>query len=322
MSVSPIRFDPGDGDQLMARVAHLYYEEMLTQEAIARQMNLTRWKVGRLLKAAREQGIVEITIRHVDLRLAELEAALLHRFGLQHVIVTTSGGGNRRASLNSVARAAARYLSKLEPPPPLLATSWGKTMTAVAEAMPDGWTNNVHVVQMNGALTLGIVKGQQTDPAHQISRSGNGHCTLLPVPAIVDQAAVRKGLERDSAIAHVLDVARSAPVALFGIGLLNEDSVLAQSGYLEATQLAKLRVAGAVGDVIGRFISVDGTIVDEALNNRTLGLSLSELADKPERIAVAHGSHKMAPTLGALRAGLISTLIVDDDLGQSLAAAL
>lgn len=322
MSVSPIRFDPTDGDQLMARVAHLYYEEMLTQEAIARQINLTRWKVGRLLKAAREQGIVEINIRHVDLRLAELEARLLDRFGLQHVIVTTSGGGNRRAALNSVARAAARYLSKLDPPPPLLATSWGKTMTAVAEAMPDGWTNNVHVVQMNGALTLGIVKGQQTDPAHQISRSGNGHCTLLPVPAIVDQAAVREGLERDSAIAHVLDVARSAPVALFGIGLLNEDSVLAQSGYLEATQLAKLRVAGAVGDVIGRFISVDGNIVDEALNSRTLGLSLNELAAKPERIAVAHGSHKMAPTMGALRAGLISTLIVDDDLGQSLAAAL
>lgn len=322
MSVSPIRIDPGDGDQLMARVAHLYYEEMLTQEAIARQVGLTRWKVGRLLKAAREQGIVEINIRHVDLRLAELEASLRENFDLGHVIVTASSAGNRTASLNAVARAAARYLANLDPTPPLLATSWGKTMTAVAEAIPDGWTHNVHVVQMNGALTLGIVKGQQTDPAHQISRSGNGHCTLLPVPAIVDKPAVREGLERDSAIAHVLSVARSAPVALFGIGLLSEDSVLAQSGYLESTQLARLRVSGAVGDVIGRFISSDGDIVDATLDARTLGLSLRELAAKDERIAVAHGAHKMAPTLGALRAGLITTLIVDDDLGQALAAAL
>jgi len=322
MSVSPIRIDPSDGDQLMARVAHLYYEEMLTQEAIARQVGLTRWKVGRLLKAAREQGIVEINIRHVDLRLAELEASLRENFDLGHVIVTASSAGNRTASLNAVARAAARYLANLDPPPPLLATSWGKTMTAVAEAIPDGWTHNVHVVQMNGALTLGIVKGQQTDPAHQISRSGNGHCTLLPVPAIVDMPAVREGLERDSAIAHVLSVARSAPVALFGIGLLSEDSVLAQSGYLESTQLAHLRVAGAVGDVIGRFISSHGEIVDASLDARTLGLSLRELAHKDERIAVAHGAHKMAPTLGALRAGLITTLIVDDDLGQALVTAL
>ncbi|MGA0208815.1 MAG: sugar-binding transcriptional regulator [Candidatus Nanopelagicales bacterium] len=318
MTAEPTRIDAIDQDQLMVRVAHLYYEEMLTQEAIARRLNLTRWKIGRLLRAAREQGIVEISIRHVDLRLAEMETALQERFNLRHVVVTASGGGNQRASLSSVARAAARFLAKLDPVPTLLATSWGKTMTAVAEAIPDGWTHNIHVVQMNGALTLGIVKGQQTDPAYQISRTGHGRCTMLPVPAIVDQPAVREGLERDSTIEHVLNVARSAPVALFGIGLLNEDSVLAQSGYLDPTQVAKLRATGAVGDVIGRFISTDGRIVDEQLDRRTLGLSLDELAAKDERIAVAHGAHKMPPTLGALRAGLITSLIVDEDLGQAM----
>lgn len=321
MTAEPTRIDSVDQDQFMVRVAHLYYEEMLTQEAIARRLNLTRWKIGRLLRSAREQGIVEINIRHVDLRLAEMESLLQERFDLRHVVVTASGGGNQRASLSSVARAAARYLSKLDPIPSLLATSWGKTMTAVAEAMPEGWTHNIHVVQMNGALTLGIVKGQQTDPAYQISRSGHGRCTMLPVPAIVDQAAVRKGLQKDSTIGHVLNVARSAPAALFGIGLLNEDSVLAQSGYLDPTHIAKLRAAGAVGDVIGRFIATTGEIVDPALDDRTLGLSLAELAEKDERIAVAHGAHKMPPTLGALRAGLITTLIVDEDLGEELVTA-
>jgi deoxyribonucleoside regulator len=48
----------------MIRVSHLYYEEMLTQEAIARRMNLTRWKIGRLLKQARDSGVVKIEIAH------------------------------------------------------------------------------------------------------------------------------------------------------------------------------------------------------------------------------------------------------------------
>ena len=60
MSITPLTPEPGDQEALMSQIAYLYYEEMLTQEAIARRLQVTRWKVGRLLRAAREQGIVEI----------------------------------------------------------------------------------------------------------------------------------------------------------------------------------------------------------------------------------------------------------------------
>ena len=141
---------------------------------------------------------------------------------------------------------------------------------------------------------------------------------MLPVPAIVDKPEVREGLERDSTIANVLTLARQAPVALFGIGLLNEDSVLATSGYLDRDQVVSLQHAGAVGDVIGRFLSVDGAVVDEQLDSRTLGLSLDELREKDERIAVAHGTAKVCATLAALRAGVVPTLVIDEELAQAL----
>ena len=141
---------------------------------------------------------------------------------------------------------------------------------------------------------------------------------MLPVPAIVDKPEVREGLERDSTIANVLTLARQAPVALFGIGLLDEDSVLATSGYLDRDQVVSLQHAGAVGDVIGRFLSIDGVVVDEQLNSRTLGLSFDELREKDERIAVAHGTAKVFATLAALRAGVVSTLVIDEELAQAL----
>ena len=56
--VDPLRFhaDPG------VRAAWLYYVEGLTQEQIARAMNVSRAKVIRLLAAARESGVVRIRI--------------------------------------------------------------------------------------------------------------------------------------------------------------------------------------------------------------------------------------------------------------------
>ena len=48
-------------DELLSiRAAELYYEENLTQEEIGRNLQITRWKVGRLLTQAKEEGFVRI----------------------------------------------------------------------------------------------------------------------------------------------------------------------------------------------------------------------------------------------------------------------
>jgi deoxyribonucleoside regulator len=49
-------------EQLMIQAAKLYYEMQLTQHEIAKQLGLTRWKVGKLLTDAKETGLVRIQI--------------------------------------------------------------------------------------------------------------------------------------------------------------------------------------------------------------------------------------------------------------------
>jgi deoxyribonucleoside regulator len=49
-------------EQLMVQAAKLYYEMQLTQHEIAKQLCLTRWKVGKLLTDAKETGLVRIQI--------------------------------------------------------------------------------------------------------------------------------------------------------------------------------------------------------------------------------------------------------------------
>ena len=66
--------DSGFEYELITRIATLYYLEELTQEKIAQNLNLSRVKVGRLLKKARQEGIVEINVRpHPGLNI-QLEA--------------------------------------------------------------------------------------------------------------------------------------------------------------------------------------------------------------------------------------------------------
>jgi acyl-CoA reductase-like NAD-dependent aldehyde dehydrogenase len=53
--------EAGFSDELIAvRAAELYYEENKTQDEIGTILRITRWKVGRLLQAAREHGIIRI----------------------------------------------------------------------------------------------------------------------------------------------------------------------------------------------------------------------------------------------------------------------
>lgn len=302
----------------MIRVSHLYYEEMLTQETIARQMNLTRWKIGRLLKQARDSGVVKIEIAHQDSRLTDLETKLISKFNVESAVVIASNGLNEPSLLNAIGRASAQYLSKLTPHPELIGVTWGRTMNSLARHIKQGWSKNTNIVQLNGALSISSVEASQNEAAQALAKKADGNCTLLPVPAIVDLESVRKGLEKDSTIAHILSLGKSAPVAIFSVGALTPSSVLVESGYLTKDAVKLLLKSGAVGDVLGRFISFNGTIVDESLNSRTLGLTLEELKEKPVRIAISHGQSKIAVTAGALAAGLVSTLITDEEIASHL----
>ena len=67
----------------MFRASRLYYDEGLSQQAIAKQLGLSRPTVSKLLKTAREIGMVTITIAEPDGRdHYQLEETLEARFGV------------------------------------------------------------------------------------------------------------------------------------------------------------------------------------------------------------------------------------------------
>lgn len=306
-----------DKGLLAVRVAELYYQENKTQDEIGALLDLSRFKVGRLLAQARADGIVRIEIVHPRARRLGLERELRERFGLTEAVVVPASNSPDE-DLHRVAQAAADFLTALRPAPRTLAVSWGRTLTAVADRLPEGWARGVTVVQMNGGVSVNRRPGSAASLATTIAKRAAGHAVLLPSPAILDRLETKQAIESDRTIAGVLDQAAQADAYLFTAGVCDASSAHVENGYLSGDDVDELTRRGAVGDVLGRYIDADGNIVDPELDARTLGLSLDRLRDAELAIFVAAGEAKRDLARTVVSSGLCTAVVTDEATARAL----
>ena len=306
-----------DDELLAVRVAELYYDDNKTQDEIGGLLGISRWKAGRLLTQARDAGIVRIEIVHPRARRLTLERRLCERFGLRDAVIVPSPDGDD-AVAPRVAQAAADYLTALRPVPRTLGVSWGRTLDAVAERLPNGWANGVTVVQINGGVSLNRRPGTAATLAATIASKGGGQAVLLPSPAILERLETKRAIEADRTVADVLDRAAAASAYLYSAGVADATSVLVESGYLTPDDVAELVRKGAVGDVVGRYIDANGHIVDPGLDERTVGLGHDELRSAATAIFVVAGASKHDVARAIVMSGLCTVLVSDEDTARAL----
>lgn len=311
----------GGGDvRQMVRITQLYYRMHLSQEQIGDRLGLSRFQVGRLLARALREDIVRIEIVHPTARLVELEDALVERFGLQAAVVadvpiSSSEEAAEQVAREAVAGAAVHYLADLRPSGSI-GVSWGRTMLELARQLKPGWTSATEVVQLNGATSRSAEPTRATEIAERFGATTGASIRLLAAPAIVGSPDLRRALEEDAAVGATIAAARAAATAIFALGVLTPKSVLVGSGFLTAQDVVDLQAAGAVGDIIGRFLRVDGSAASPELDQRTVGLPLADLITKPVSIGVAAGAGRGPITLAALRGRYVNVLVADADTAE------
>jgi deoxyribonucleoside regulator len=306
-----------DDELLSVRVAELYYDEHKTQDEIGALLKISRWKAGRLLTQARERGIVRIEIVHPRARRLSLERALCERFGLRDAVIVPVPE-QQSAVLARVAQAAADYLTGLRPVPRTLGVSWGRTLNEIADRMPPGWATGVNVVQINGGVSLNRRPGTAATMAATIAQRAGGQVVLLPSPAILERLETKQAIEADRTVADVLAMAAGASAYLYSAGVADGSSVLVDSGYLTADDVAELVRKGAVGDVLGRYIDANGHIVDPGLDERTVGLGLDDLRSAATAIFVVAGAGKHDVARAIVMSGLCTVLVSDEATATAL----
>lgn len=296
--------------ELLGKVARLYYEYGLTHQEVAEAMHVSRVKVTRLLRRARDQGIVQIKVLSDASPFAGLETELGLRYGLDEALVVPSSDDDGIAR-EAVARAAARYLERILHDNMVVAIGLSRTVALIAQFVVDPRPVRCVFVSMSGGLRKVSLAANPYEGTEGLAQLFGGVAEHLHAPAIVSSARVARALLGDAATAEVLARAASADAALLGVGGISRHATLVNEGELTSTDIDALATAGAVGDVAGRFFGADGKPVRHELNQRVIGLTIGQIRKIPLRVVVAAGRGKREALAAALRGGLATVLVVD-----------
>lgn len=308
-------------DETILAAASMYYLQDIKMETIAQRLHMSRSSVSRLLKEARSSGLVNIALRPTPSHAPAFTHLIAQQFGVEVYVVPVSDSATTQERLDQVATATATMVTDWFDSDMILAIAWGTTLGAVSQHLTKKPTRGSVIVQLNGGANNRTSGADYV--GNLISRFGeafDARVQPFPVPAFFDFASTRRAMWRERSIARVLEMQRQADIALFSIGAVTGQvpSHVYSAGYLEADDIRVLESAGVVGDVCTVFLRADGTYEDLSLNERASGPTPAELKHIPRRVCAVAGDNKVIPILAALRAGIITHLILDEQTAHGL----
>ncbi len=300
-----------------ARAAWLYYAEEMTQSQVAHKLGVSRSTVIRLLRRAKETGLVNISLGVASETFAA-ERDLEARFGLEKVRIVPVAE-DAEMQRRWVGQVAAETLVEMARDDSIVAVSWGTTLQAMADSL-FGNTG------LKGMQTVALVGGlhnasRGTNPfevAEQVGQFFGGLARAIYAPVYVKNAETVAGLRADTGVHEALEMARNASLVVFGVGALDDEATMLKLGYITPQEHAFLAERGAVGDIACRWIDAEGCPVDLPDTINPISISLRSISAIPNRLAVAFGLPKRQIIRAALRGGFVTHLVVDEDVARFL----
>jgi DNA-binding transcriptional regulator LsrR (DeoR family) len=296
--------------ELMTRVASQYYLEGMTQEAVARSLRLSRPKVGRLLDRARMTGIVEITVNVHPAISLQVEATFVSEFGLDHVLVVNDQT-DETAQRASVARAAAVFLKRQLNDGDVVALGMGRNVGAVPTFIGAPRPRAAAFVSAIGGSPLVDSGVNPNEICRRLAEAFRGTAEMLYAPAYAETPEVRDAFMHHDAVRDGLERARTAKIALIGIGNARDDSSVVQMGCFSVAEMRRLRDRGAVGDILGSFFDLEGHAVVDRIGDRVVAIGREDLERIPCLVAICSERDKGDAILGALRSGMVNVLVTN-----------
>lgn len=288
----------------LAEAAQRYYVDGWSQDEVARHLQTSRSNVSRLLETARREGVIRFVVEHPLRRHDRLESALRGRFELDEpVVIAATGGSEPVGALDLVGRVAAeRLVDGLGGG--RVAIGWGRAVQATVAHVAVERPLDVEVVQVGGDLTMApAASGHEL--VRRLAGALGGRHRFLHAPAVVESERAAAELMADPRIAAELDLARTANVALVGIGVPGV-------GFVERAVLESYRgTLSPAAVVCARLIDAAGSELPGPLRRRVIAIELADLRAIPRVMAVATGAEKGPAIAAALRGRLIDVLVCD-----------
>lgn len=300
-------------NQLLARVAHLYYIEDTNQATIAKNLNIHRTTVSRMLKEARKKGIVEIQVNDFDAGLFELEAEAKEKFGLAYLeVVPSNPEDNAETIKEAIGLRASTLIRRLINDGDNVGLSWGSSLAATVKHVERKYTENTVFVPLVGGSTQVEASDHVNTLVYELSRKFQGQNIFVNASAIQETPGLSRGIINSQYFSELRGYWSNLDKAIVGIGgeLGLEDS--SWRDLLTEKDRKVLKEKEIIGDTCCRFFDKDGQVLKGNLYDRTIGISLEQLKSIPISIGVAAGEDKACAINALLKSSYINSLVTDE----------
>jgi deoxyribonucleoside regulator len=325
-------------DRFLRKVAYMYYEDGLSQEAIAELETCSRQTIGKALQKARDKNIVRISIvpdqrigylhnlaREVRMQL-DLEDLILVS---GHNMSMVQADEHLEDVVTDIAHAAADYLDQLLTDSDILAVSGGNTFMRNLVRYLDPSRNLPH---MQVVATIGFVESQTTFGdanmiAYDLAAAYGATHLWFPCPALLSTREEVDFLRRLPIIGDAYDMMLRANLVVTSLWTPYTNTNLVQRGILNQEQLEEIGVHRPAVDINHWVFDAQGKCINETMKSFPYHLSGLELPTLKSRIRdgntkvilIVGGGLSYVPAIQAvLKAGLANILITDHITAQLL----
>lgn len=304
--------------RLMIKACDMYYNENLSQQEIAAELNISRPTLSRLLVTAKEKKLIKIQVSDVDfVKYWEMGEQLKAKYRLKDVVIADSGDTDQATKTN-IGRIAAAYLGHLIKDGDVVGISMGSTLHQVVDKMKECTDKKITVIPLVGGVGQASLRIHANSLAEQLAHLYHSECHPIFAPARVFTQMVRNELMKDLTVSSMLQYAAGLNIAILGIGYPNEYSSIQRTGYFAENEMETLIKKGVAGEINMQFYDVNGDTAPFKDNNYVIGVDVQKLKKIPITVGIAGGTEKGMAIKGAIRGGYINTLITDYDCAMLL----
>ncbi|HEX8938708.1 MAG TPA: sugar-binding domain-containing protein [Candidatus Limnocylindrales bacterium] len=303
---------------MLRLIAELYYLQERSQPEIADLTGFSVATISRLLAAARARGIVRISVEGDRALPSPLARELGDALGVDvHLTAGRETDPPVAARLCGIA-AAARLADEL-PGRGVLGLTGGYTVEALTGALSTVHRPDLVVVPLVGGWDTSNPHLNSNEIARRLAERLGATVRLLHAPGLLDAEETTRALLGDSAITATTAFWDHLDVALLGMS----GGPILRPGYgtvmdrLDAAGRQRLAAKGAVGDVAGHLVRLDGSFVEDEWERRTISIPLAALGRARRVVGIAAGANKVETIVGGARTGLLHLLVTDEPTARA-----
>ncbi|GAA4938106.1 DNA-binding transcriptional regulator LsrR (DeoR family) [Actinomycetospora succinea] len=300
----------GPGRRLLAATAaHRFHVLGRTKVEIARELDMSRFVVARLLDAAQEQGLVRIEVTagdDLDHRASEDLAAT---YGLRRALVAPRDGRSLVAGLT------AELLTEIVGADDVLGLAWSRTINEAVDALTA--LPPCTVVQLCGAYSLPWRSDTSAETVARVGALCGGPTFPIYAPLVLPDDQTARTLREQPGVADAFGRFADLTIAVISVGAWSPEHSTVHD-VLDADERAALADRGVVGEVVALPFDADGRVLDVDLARRVLAIDEAALRAVREVIVLVAEPERARAADALLRSGLGTTLVTDAATARAL----